>query len=67
MSYENFLFSLFGPNYRRYIPLISNINLYCVFVMTLILSCLIYTLHHFQEDCENSFIKRVKTLRMKNI
>ena len=67
MSYDKALLSVFGPNYRQYIPLINNINLYCIFIITLILCCLIYTLHHFQEDCENSFIKRVKSLRMKNI
>lgn len=67
MSYEKALLSFFGPNYKRYIPLINNINLYCIFIITLILSCLIYTLHHFEENCENTFIQRVKSLRMKNI
>lgn len=66
MSLEKTLFAFFGPNYKRYIPYINNINLYCMFIITLILSCLIYTLHHFENDCENSFIKRVKSLRMKN-
>lgn len=67
MSYNKVLFTLFGPDHTRYIPLINDINLYCIYLITLILSCLIYTLHYFKEDCENSFIKRVKSLRMKNI
>lgn len=67
MSYEKFLFSMFGPNYKRYIHTLNNINLYFIFVITLILSCLIYTLYNFEQDCENSFIKRVKSLRIKNI
>lgn len=67
MSYEKFLLAIFGPNYKRFIPSIHNINLYCIYTILLVLACLIYTLYHFQEDCENSFIQRVQSLRMKNL
>lgn len=66
MGYEKLLISIFGSNYKRAIPLINNINLYCIYIIILILCCLLYSLDHFEVDCENSFIKRVRSLRIKN-
>lgn len=65
MSYDKFLLSVFGPTYRTYIPAINNINLYCIFVVTIILGAFSYSLRYYKEDCENSFIERVKQLRIK--
>lgn len=64
MFYEKLLSSVLGPKYRYYIPVLNNINLYCIFVITIILGACAYSLNYFKEDCENSFIERVKQLRI---
>lgn len=65
MFYEKLFLSVFGPKYKYYIPVINNVNLYCIFVITIILGACAYSIQYYKEDCENSFIERVKTLRIK--
>lgn len=66
MSYDKFLLTVFGSRYKSYVPIINSVNLYCIFIITIILSGCAYFLHYYKQDCENSFINRVKTLRLKS-
>lgn len=65
MSYEKFLLAVFGPKYKSYIPMVNSVHLYCIFIITLIIGACAYSLHYYKQDCENSFIDRVKLLRLK--
>lgn len=66
MSYDKFLLAVFGTRYKSFIPIINSVHLYCIFVITIILSACAYSLHYYKQDCANSFIDRVKTLRLKS-
>ena len=63
--YNQFLYSLLGPNYRKLLPIVNNFNVYCLLMATIFISCTIYFVHNYERDCENSFADKVKLLRLK--
>jgi hypothetical protein len=64
--YHNFLYSLLGPNYKNFLPIVNNINTYCLYVLCLFILLMIYFVHRYDKDCENSFAEKVKLLRLKS-
>lgn len=65
MFYEKFLQSVFGSHYKNHLSLLYSIHLYCLFVVTLVVLICAYTSFNQLRDCENTFIDKVKTLRLK--
>jgi hypothetical protein len=64
--YHNFLFSLLGPNYQNYIPILNSIHVYCLQVVGFFVLLMINFVQQYEKRCENSFVDKVKLLRLKN-
>lgn len=60
-----FLQYVFGSRYASYRPYFHGIQLYCLFVITLVLSLAAYIVDDAGQHCDQSFSQRVKALRHK--
>lgn len=64
-DYHSFLRSVFGSQYRVYAPYLHTIHLYCLFVITLVITLCTYTAHRYRLDSVKTFEERVRSLRAK--
>lgn len=64
-SYQKFLRSVFGNQYTIHAPYLHTIHLYCLFVVTLVISLCVHTIHRFRNVYDQTFDERVHTLRAK--
>lgn len=64
-SYTSFLQAIFGSHYTLHAPYIYGLHLYCLFVITLVLSLCVYSLIGYQDICDRTFQERVHLLRVK--
>lgn len=62
-SYQTFLRAVFGNQYTIHAPYLQTINLYCLFVITLVISLCVYTIHRFRNAYDRSFAERVHSMR----
>lgn len=60
-----FLEYVFGSRYASYRPYFHGIQLYCLFVITLVISLAAYVVDDVDQNCDQSFSQRVKALRHK--
>lgn len=64
-TYGSFLRAVFGKRYAQYVPLLRTVHLYCLSVVTLVLSLCVYSLQGFREVCDRTFRERVHEMRVK--
>lgn len=56
---------MFGSHYKLHHSYLHGIHLYCLFVITLVISLCAYSAHSHSLECAKTFDQRVNTLRAK--
>lgn len=63
--YHSFLKSIFGSQYQVQLPYLHTIHLYCLFIVTLVVTLCTYTIHATRLEGHRTFEDRVHALRVK--
>lgn len=65
MDQQSFFRAVFGGQHQLHSHYLYGLQLYCLFVITLMISLCLYAIHQSQALCDKTFEERVHGLRVK--